>query len=110
MPDTTSTPTTTENDAVVTGVFGDAWLSTLYGSAVGPSPTPYRFSGRIVEVRADGSALIAGRKRTWDGVITRHADGSRCRNYPCSLDHTHRYECEWAPTQAVVPAYAWSRI
>ncbi len=93
---------------VVTGVFGDPWLSSLFGSAVGPSPAPYRFAAQG-ELRADGSVLARSYKRTGESRWSYHADGTRCACYPCphGQDTTWHTVYYYQETQAVVPASAW---
>lgn len=97
----------TDFNVYVTGGFGDAWLSALYGGAIGPSPTPYKMQGKLIETYQDGSALIEGSIRIWDGMVDLHDDGSRCQCYPCNQHHTREWACENKPTSYIVPAGYW---
>jgi hypothetical protein len=92
---------------VVTGYFGQPHLSALYGSAIGPSPAEYRMQGELIQENPDGSALVAGKIRTWDGMVNRHPDGTRCNSYPCNQQHHREWECEWKATEYTVPAGYW---
>ena len=89
----------------ITGVFGDGWLHQLFGSAIGPSPAPYRMPGVINSKTIEGY-MVEGKKRVWDGMVSRHSDGSKCQCHPCDATHTREYEVEWKSTMAFVPSYA----
>ena len=79
----------------VSGVFGEVWLSALYGSAVGPSPSPYKFSARVESINQDGSYNLSAFQRVLDRRIKFHSDGSECQSYPCGEKNHHPVYRVW---------------
>lgn len=95
---------------IITGVFGDPWLSELYKSAIGPSLASYHMPGTIDTdtLPDDLSALVLvhGQYQAWSGMRSIHGDGSVCHSYPCDRMHDRHYHVDYAPSQAYVPVYA----
>ena len=87
----------------VSGMFGEVWLSALYGSAVGPSPTLYKFSARVESINSDGSYNLSAFKRVLDRKIKLHSDDSKCQSYPCNeVNHRQVYRVWYKQTFAKV--------
>ena len=90
------------------GYYGEAWLESLEGSAVGPSSARYSFDTcELVSELADGSALVRSTNRVDTRNVNLHLDGSVCRNYPCSLDHTRAMSIRRSYSTGLVPAGNW---
>lgn len=94
---------------IVSGYWGEGWLSNLYPSNVGPSSTEYVFdSAELVETYPDGSALVRTISPTGEKSRARfHVDGQECPNYPCSQEHTQHTICNYKYRKALVPAGSW---
>ena len=96
-----------ENDyVIVTGIFGDSCLSSLYGFAVGPSPAPYKFTAKITGINQDGTVNLTAFKRVYDGMVSLHDDGQECKSYPCDKNHHRTFRAWYKPSVAYnVPVY-----
>ena len=101
----------TSVNVIVSGWFGDHWLSRLFSSAIGPSPAPYRMRARMIEAREDGSALIEAYARTGESRWNFHLDDkSVCKNYPCNHERANKF-CPvyyYEKRTAIVPAGQWA--
>jgi len=92
-----------DRKVVVSGWFGDEWLSKLFPRSMGPSPAPFEFRAeRVLEEFEDGSALIE--------TVSRDRRYSVRDRVTAGGTQLYKTVYEYARRQACVPASNWHML